>query len=107
MTTLNADTAQYRQPMVTSIGIIMGFLLNFIATWATTEDGEPALSSGADYLVAGTMLISIALMIFVLSRLLNNRFNPETVGAQYQLTFRLYLISLLLAFSGFGAALLL
>ena len=107
MTMLNPDTAQYRQPMVTSIGIIMGFLLNFIATWATTEDGEPALNSGADYLVAGTMLISIALMIFVLSRLLTNRFNPETAAAQYQLTFRLYLTALLLAFSGFGAALLL
>jgi uncharacterized membrane protein len=107
MSNLNPDTAQYRQPMVTSIGIIMGFLLNFIANWATTEDGTPALNSAADYLVAGTMLVSIALMIYVLSRLLNNRFNPETVGAQYQLTFKLYLACLLLAFSGFGAALLL
>lgn len=87
----NNDIAPFRQPMVTSIGILMGFLLNFIAGWATAEDGQPALNSAADDLVAATMLASIALMIAVLARLLTNSAPPETAGLRYALTYRLYL----------------
>jgi hypothetical protein len=32
------DIAPLRQPMVTSLDIIMGFLLNFLATWAVEDD---------------------------------------------------------------------
>jgi hypothetical protein len=39
MTQSPFDIAPYRQPMITSLGILMGFLLNFIAGWAKTEGG--------------------------------------------------------------------
>lgn len=99
------DVAAFRQPMITSIGILMGFLLNFIAGWSTTEDNEPAIETGADMLVAGSMLAALALMILVLSRLLSNRVPADRAGAHYAVTFRIYLAAILLAFAGFGAAL--
>lgn len=99
------DIGPYRQPMVTSLGILMGFLLNFIAGWATAEDDQPALESLADYVVAGSMLVALVLMIAVLARLLTNRTPPEAASAHYHLTYRLYLASLALTLGGFAAAL--
>ena len=37
------DIAPMRQPMVTSLGIIMGFLLNFLASCATDADSSETL----------------------------------------------------------------
>lgn len=36
----DAEIAPYRQPMVTSIGIVLGFLLAFLANWAAQADAE-------------------------------------------------------------------
>ena len=71
-----------------SIGIIMGFLLAFMANWAVTDTAERALQDGVDWLVAITILTSIALMVVVLARLLDNRVRHD-VGRRYQATFRL------------------
>lgn len=100
------DVAGYRQPMVTSIGIIVGFLLAFLANWAVEEDGTPALSSASDYAVALTLIASVVLFTIVLYRLLNNRIHPNA-GERYQITFRVYIFALLLAFSGLSFALFL
>ena len=61
------DVAGYRQPMVTSIGIIMGFLLAFMANWAVSEEEGRVLQDAADWLVAVTILISISLMVVTLA----------------------------------------
>ena len=101
------DIAPLRQPMVTSLGIIMGFLLNFLASWATTDDAEPALVSTADYAVAITLLLAIAMMCVVLFRLLDISKPESTEHARYMVTFRLYMASIGIAFAGMGLSLFL
>ena len=99
------DLSGYRQPMVTSLGIIMGFLLNFLAGWATKDDTVSELKTTADWLVAGTLLPSLMMMLFVLYRILDIRHEPENLIGTYVTTFRLYMISIILAFCGVGVAL--
>lgn len=98
------EIAGYRQPMVTSIGIILGFLLAFLANWAIENDGTPALSTATDWAVALTILAGVALFTVALFRLLNNRIysNP---GQRYQTTFRIYISGFVFAFLGLFCAL--
>ena len=98
------DIAPFRQPMVTSIGIVMGFLLAFMANWAVAESGERALQDAVDWLVAGTILISVGLMVLVLYRLLDNRMR-QNPGARYQGTFRLYIAAIVTGLVGLTLAL--
>ncbi|MGL4767727.1 MAG: hypothetical protein ACRCV6_06575 [Formosimonas sp.] len=104
-TELNPDIHSFRQPMVTSLGIILGFLLNFLAGWATTDDGESALQTKADWIVATTLLMTLLLMIYVLFRILDNRYRQQDAGVYYQTTFRLYIVSILMALVGLAASL--
>ena len=98
------DIAPMRQPMVTSIGIIMGFLLAFMANWAVTDPTERALQDAVDWLVAGTILLSITLMVIVLARLLDNT-RRHDVGRRYQATFRLYIAAMTIGLIGLTGAL--
>lgn len=101
------DITPLRQPMVTSLGIILGFLLNFLANWATEDDGQPALVAASDYAVAITLFVAIAMMCLVLFRLLDNRVTEQEAAVRYDTTFRLYCGSIIVAFVGVGAALFL
>ncbi len=98
------DVAGYRQPMVTSIGIIMGFLLAFMANWAVSEEEGRVLQDAVDWLVASTILVSISLMVVTLARLLDNRVR-DGVGRRYQTTFRFYITSMVVGLAGLVAAL--
>jgi hypothetical protein len=98
------EVAGYRQPMVTSIGIVLGFLLAFLANWAAQADDAPALSSASDFVIALALFGSVAFFTTVLIRLLNNRAYADA-GARYQMTFRIYIFGFLLAFSGLALAL--
>ena len=100
------DIAPLRQPMVTSLGIIMGFLLNFLATWATEDDEGATLMTTADYAVAVTLMVAIAMMCLVLFRLLDIRHPDHVMASRYETTFRLYCSAIMLAFAGIGVALL-
>ncbi|WP_020559532.1 hypothetical protein [Thiofilum flexile] len=102
---LNQDIKEFRQPMVTSVGIILGFLMNFLAQWATSDDENPAIQSLADGVVAVTLLVGIALMIYVLFMLLTNRYDPTQTGVYYQRIFRWYMVAIIISFSGLAAAL--
>jgi len=99
------EVAGYRQPMVTSIGIVMGFLLAFAANWAVSDHEGPALQDSVDWLVAGVILVSISLMVVVLARLLDNR-RREATGRRYQTTFRLYIAAITIGLLGLTGALL-
>jgi protein-S-isoprenylcysteine O-methyltransferase Ste14 len=100
------EVAGFRQPMVTSIGILMGFVLAFMANWAIDSDGESALETGADFAVAGTLALAMLGFVVTLYRLLDNRIRPHP-GQRYRLTLQLYLLSIACCFVGLGAALLL
>ena len=100
----DAEIAPYRQPMVTSIGIIMGFLLSFLANWAVDADDQPALEYASDYAVVGTLLLSVTLFTVSLFRLLNNRIVADA-GVRYQRTLHIYMAAIVLAFVGLTGAL--
>ncbi len=100
----DGEIAPYRQPMVTSIGIIMGFLLSFLANWAVDADDQPALEYASDYAVVGTLLLSVTLFTVSLFRLLNNRIVADA-GARYQRTLHIYMAAIVLAFVGLTGAL--
>ena len=55
---LENEVAPFRQPMVTSLGIILGFLLAFLANWAAHDESanEPAVSTDSDWLIFATLL---------------------------------------------------
>jgi len=101
------DIAPLRQPMVTSLGIIMGFILNFLASWATEDEGRATVFTNADRAVAFTLLLSIALMCIVLFRLLDIRQPDHVQVARYFTTYRLYVAAIVIAVSGVGLALFL
>lgn len=99
------DIAGYRQPMVTSIGIVLGFLLAFLAGWAAEADNAPAISTISDVAVALGLLGSVGLFTLALFRLLDNRVRDRT-GERYQATFRIYICAFVFAFLGLGVALI-
>ena len=99
------DLAAYRQPMVTSPGIIMAFLLNFLAGWATKDDQVSEMKNPADWIVAATVLPALVIMVLVLYRILDIRHKAETLEQVYVTTLRLYLAAITLAFCGLGVAL--
>ena len=100
------DIAPFRQPMVTSLGILMGFLLNFLANWAIQDEAEWEAFTTADWVVVGTVFVALALMCLVLYRLLDIRPSAATAARAYVGTFRLYMASIVLAFAGLGMAIL-
>lgn len=93
------ELKDYRQPIIASIGIIMGFLLNFLASWAIEND-EAAIQTVADWVVLTTLLSALVLMFWVLYGLLTPFQPKENVQPYYVRIFRCYILSLLIAFVG-------
>lgn len=104
-TSMNHDIRDFRQPMVTSIGIMLGFLMNFLAQWAIADDDSAAIQTIADAVVAITLLVGIGLMIFTLFKLLSNRYDTANAGRYYQGIFRWYMAAIIVSFGGLAAAL--
>ena len=100
------EVVGYRQPMVTSIGIVLGFLLAFLANWAAEAHEAPAVSTLSDAAVALALLGSVGLFTVALFRLLDNRVH-DRAGERYQVTFRIYISAFVFAFLGLGVALIL
>jgi hypothetical protein len=100
------DIKDFRQPMVTSLGIVLGFLLNFLGQWAIDDGQDHTVQSWADWIILITFVAAIVLMLHVLYRLLNNRYDTATAGHYYQQTFQRYMAAICLAFAGVAVALL-
>lgn len=94
-----------RQPMVTSLGIILGFLLNFLAQWAIRDDGKAPVESATDWVIVVTLFGSAALMITVLVGVLSNSYTPEDAPRRYRRLLVVYVVAIALAFGGMGIAL--
>ncbi|MEG0344304.1 MAG: hypothetical protein RR633_19130 [Acinetobacter sp.] len=94
------DIKDFRQPLITSLGIMMGFILNFLAGWAIegTPD-NPVLQSLSDWVIVITLLISLIFMLVVVYRLLSNK-AYEDAQAMYYMTLKLYMFSICIAFLG-------
>lgn len=89
------DIKDYRQPLVTSLGVVLGFLVGFLAQWVSEDDF--ALANAADTLVFCGCLVGAILLMVVLFRMLS----PPTAGdpsVRYKTTLRLYLAGIATAF---------
>ncbi|MGI5130267.1 hypothetical protein ACQEVB_25930 [Pseudonocardia sp. CA-107938] len=94
-----------RQPVVTSLGIILGFLLNFLAQWAVRDDGEAVVRDATDWVIVITMSVAITLMIVVLFRTLSAAYEVADSVRRYRLSFRMYVVAISLVFLGMGVSL--
>ena len=85
----------YRQPMVTVTGILLGFVLNFAASWAPKAFSTHVFVEG---IIAACLLVCIPLLLVVLYRVLNMRFPKENIESYYMLTLRLLILGVSLPF---------
>ena len=86
----------YRQPMVTAISIILGFVLGFAGKWASEETSGQV--SVADDIVLVGLTIGVVLLLVALYRILNNCLPDEKgIGGYYQTTLRIFITGLITA----------
>lgn len=86
-----------RQPLVTATGIILGFLLNFSATFVKTESG---LSDFMAYIIGICVLLGVISLIITLARILNLQYPRENAESYYQKTFYLFVFGVSISFVG-------
>ena len=58
------EIKDYRQPVVTSVGILLGFILNFLAGWA--KGGEGGVADVTDVIILVSVGFAVVLMVIVL-----------------------------------------
>jgi hypothetical protein len=90
------DIKDYRQPMVTSLGVILGFLVGFLGQWVT-EDSF-ALKSAADYIVFIGSFVGVVLLFTALFRMLSPKLPKDDVEAYYYTTFLVYMVGVIVSF---------
>ncbi|MBE2210442.1 MAG: hypothetical protein IAE66_02450 [Xanthomonadaceae bacterium] len=95
------EIKDYRQPLVTSLGVILGFLIGFLAQWVSEESF--ALTGASDWLVFGGSIAGAAIMLRVLFRMLMPPDGSEPL-VFYRRTLRLYVIGIATAFLSLIAA---
>ncbi|MFK7983442.1 MAG: hypothetical protein AB8G86_25900 [Saprospiraceae bacterium] len=94
---------EFRQPMVTAIGIILGFVMGFSADWATETVDK---STNADYFVGLGLAIGVLLLITALFRILNANYPKENANVYYQRTLYIFITGLGLSFLGIASGLI-
>ena len=87
----------FRQPMVTAIGIILGFVLGFSGKWATEPVSETSMN---DVLVGIGLFLSILFLIIAMFRILNSNYPSENIKTYYQKTLLFFIFGLSFAFAG-------
>lgn len=91
------DLKDYRQPLVTSVGVILGFLLGFLGQWVTEDTFE--LRNAADVVtfigcVGGAMLLMLALF-----RMLTPPRSADRAGRYYRTTLTVYVGGVVIPFA--------
>lgn len=86
----------FRQPLVTAAGIILGFVLNF-ATELVKRDRR---HDGVTWMILLFTFAGIALLIVALYRILNNRYDREHADKYYNHTLRYFMGGVIFSFIG-------
>lgn len=96
MTTSSFEIKDYRQTVVTSVGVILGFLLGFLGQWVTEDTF--ALKTTGDVIVFYGNLLAAALLLAVLFRMLAPSLDASRALHDYRRTLAVYMAGVLLAF---------
>lgn len=96
----NIEIKDYRQPMVTSLGIIMGFILSFLATWSISSDKHPIIQTIDDWCLLVSFTIGLCLMVLVLYRILSPTIESKNPTAYYTKTLKIFIVAILISFVG-------
>lgn len=104
---MHGEIKDYRQPMATSFGIILGFMLNFLAVWANTDVEK--IQDATDVVVLASILAAVVLFIGAIIRILSANLpeDPAAMRRYYRLTLRLYALGIAVSFLGLSMALFL
>lgn len=86
----------FRQPLVTAAGIILGFVLNF-ATDLVKRDRKNDLLA---LLILLSTLIGISLLIVALYRILDNNYDQDHANRFYKKTLNYFLCGVIFSFLG-------
>lgn len=97
----HGEVKDYRQPLVTSLGIILGFMLNFLAGWSNASPSGVVIEGPADALLAATIAVSGGILIVVLWRMLNPHGGGRKPQQYYATTVKLYLGAITISLVGF------
>jgi len=87
----------YRQPMVTATGLILGFLLNYLATLVKTDS---PLQEWIAYFVGICVLGGVVNLILVLYRMLSMNYAKDKSGHYYERTLFLFITGVSISFLG-------
>ena len=90
------QTVNYRQPLVTASGIILGFVLNF-ATDLVKRDKKGDFIAMSILL---TTIIGIIFLIIALYRILNNNYDRNNADKYYSKTLKYFLAGVVFSFLG-------
>ena len=89
------DIKDFRQPVVTSLGVIVGFLLGYVGQWVT--EANFALRDASDHVHFWGILLASTLLLSALCRMLLPLSDPEQAYACYRKTLLLYMTGVGLA----------
>ncbi len=96
------DLKDYRQPAVTSLGVILGFLLGFLGQWVTEEDFSLVLTS--DMMAFSGSIVGSSLLLYALFRMLLPGVKAEVSLSFYRATIRIYMAGIIIPLVNIVAA---
>lgn len=96
------DIKDYRQPLVTSLGVILGFLIGFLAQWIAEDDF--ALRGASDVLLFAGCIAGAGILLSVLFRMLAPPPADADPLQRYRAILRHYIAGVSIAFLSLIAA---
>ena len=93
----NDPVRPFREPVVAATGILLGFILNFAASWVKEEGLMPVWLA---CLVGAFVLAGVVLLVNVLYRALRMDYPREQAAQWYAGTLRRFILGVGLSFIG-------
>ncbi len=96
------DLQDFRQPVVTSLGVILGFLLGFLGQWVTEEEFN--LTTMSDMMAFSGTIIGSTLLLYALFRMLLPEVKAKVSLSFYRATIRIYMAGIVIPLISIVAA---